>query len=158
MVKAMRRTAVRKLDLEGTPSRKSFMSFDKSKVSSNITRLGVSLGRNEKEVDFSVKALKQVEFDRFTVAPRLSSFVDPLVSDEEDEDADANHEGKLLSHLVKDMTEVDLDDTVRDTTLCELVASVLRISLTQERKEGALLRRQRSLNKKLVQHERHVLE
>ena len=136
MVKAMRRTAARNLDFEGTPSRKSFMSFDKSKVSSNITRLGVSLGRNEKEVDFSVKALKQVEFDRLTVAPRLSSFVDPLVSDEEDEDADANHEGKLLSHLVKDTTEVDLDDTVRDTTLCELVASVRKNKSNSAKKRG----------------------
>ena len=58
MVKAMRRTAARNLDFEGTPSRKSFMSFDNSKVSSNITRLGVSLGCNENEIDFSVKALK----------------------------------------------------------------------------------------------------
>ena len=66
----------------------------------------MSLGRNENEIDFSVKALKQVEFDRLTVAPKLSSFVDPLVSDEEDEDADANYEGKLLSHLFEDTTEV----------------------------------------------------
>ena len=136
MVKAMRRTTACNLDFEGTPCRKSFMSFDKSKVSSNITRLGVSLGRNEKEIDFSVRALKQVEFDRLTVAPKFSSFVDPLVSDEEDEDADANHEGKLLSHLVKDTTEVDLDDTVRDTTLCELVASVRKNKSNSGKKRG----------------------
>ena len=136
MVKAMRRTAVRNLDFEGTLSRKSFMSFDKSKVSSNITRLGVSLGCNEKEIDFSVRALKQVEFDRLTVAPKFSSFVDPLVSDEEDEDADANHEGKLLSHLVKDTTEVDLDDIVRDTTLFELVVSVRKNKSNSAKKRG----------------------
>ena len=40
MVKAMRSNATRNLDFGGTPSCKSFMSFDNSKVSSNITRLG----------------------------------------------------------------------------------------------------------------------
>ena len=77
-----------------------------------------------------------MEFDRLTVAPKFSSFVDPLVSDEEDEDADANHEGKLLPHLVKDTTEVDLDDTVRDTMLCELVASVRKNKSNSGKKRG----------------------
>ena len=124
MLKAMRRTASRNLDFEGTSARKSFLSFDNAKVSSNIASLGISLGRSEKAVDFSVKALKKVEFDRLTVAPKSPMFVDPLVSDEEDEESDVNHEGKLLSHLIKDTTEVDLDDTERDTMLDELVASV----------------------------------
>ena len=77
-----------------------------------------------------------MEFDRPTVAPKLSSFVDPLVSDEEDEDVDANDEGKLLSHLVKDTTEVDLDDTVCDTTLFELVASVRKNKSNSAKKRG----------------------
>ena len=77
-----------------------------------------------------------MEFARLTVALKLSSFVDPLVSDKEDEDADANHEGKLLSHLVNDTTEVDFDDTVRDTTLCELIASVRKNKSTSGKKRG----------------------
>ena len=77
-----------------------------------------------------------MEFDRLTVAPKFSSFVDPLVSDEEDEDADANHEGKLLSHLVKYMTEVDLDDTVRDTMLCELDATERKNKTNSGKKRG----------------------
>ena len=48
LVKAMRRVAARNLNFEGTSSRQSFFSFDNSKVSSNITSLGVSLGRSEK--------------------------------------------------------------------------------------------------------------
>ena len=87
-------------------------------------------------VDFSVKALKQVEFDRLTVAPKSPMFVDPVMSDEEDEEADANHEGKLLSHLVKDTTEVDLDDTERDTMLDELVASVRKNKSNSAKKKG----------------------
>ena len=114
----------------------NLFSFDNSKVSSNITRLGVSLGRNENEIDFSVKALKQVEFDRLTVAPKSRILVDPLVSDEEDEESDANHEGRLLSHLVQDATEVDLEDTMRDTMLCELVASVRKNKSSSGKKKG----------------------
>ena len=62
--------------------------------------------RNEKDVEFSVRAFQQMEFDRLTVAPKLSTYSYPLVSDEEDEDADSNHNGKLLSHLIEDTTEV----------------------------------------------------
>ena len=120
--------------------------------------MGVSLGHNEKEVQVSVRALKQMEFDRLKVAPRLYTFSNPLVSDEEDVDADVDHDGKLLSHLVKDTTEVDLEDTIRDNMLCELVASVQKTSLLQRRKEGAHLRGQRYLNIKMVHHERYVLE
>ena len=58
------------------------------------------------------------------------------MSDEEDVDADADHDGKLLSHLVKDTTEVDLEDTVRDNMLCELVASVRKNKSTSEKKRG----------------------
>ena len=65
-----------------------------------------------------------MEFDRLTVAPRTLLTADPLVSDEEDEESDANHEGRLLSHLVNDSIEVDFEDTMRDTMLYELVASV----------------------------------
>jgi hypothetical protein len=136
LTRAMRRAATRNLDYEGTSSRKSFLSFDNSRVSANIASLGVSLGRNEKEVQVSVKALKQMEFDRLTVAPRLSTYSDSLVSDEEDEDANADHDGKLLSHLVNDKTEVDLEDTVRDTMLCELVASVRKNKSSSAKKRG----------------------
>jgi hypothetical protein len=136
MMKAMRRTASRNLDFEGTSTRKSFLSFDNAKVSSNIASLGISLGRNDKAVDFSVKALKQVEFDRLTVAPKSSLFMDPLVSDEEEEESDVNHEGKLLSHLIKDTSEVDLEDTARDTMLCELVASVRKNKSNSANKKG----------------------
>ena len=52
------------------------------------------------------------------------------------EDADANHEGKLLSHLIKDTTEVDLNDTVCDTTLFELVATVRKNKSNSAKKRG----------------------
>ena len=117
MQRAMCRTASLNLDFDGTSSCKSFLSFDKAKMSSNIASLGISLGKNDTVVDFSVKALKQMEVDRFTVAPKTLLTVDPLVSDEEDEESDANPGGRLLSHIVNDTTEVDFEDTMRDTML-----------------------------------------
>ena len=56
--------------------------------------------------------------------------------DEDDEESDANQEGRLLSHLVKDATEVDLDDTTRNTMLCELVASVRKNKSNSGTKKG----------------------
>ena len=99
-----------------------------------------------------------MEFDRLTVAPKSHILVDPLASDEEDEELDANHEGRLLSHLVKDATEVDLEDTRRDTMLCELVASVRKNKSNSGKKRDAQIRRQKSPNAKKVHHERYVLE
>ena len=71
------------------------------------------------------------------------------MSDEEDEEADANNEGKLLSHLVKDTTEVDLDDIVRDTMLCELVASVRKNKSNSAKKRGRPSKRAKASNKKI---------
>ena len=62
--------------------------------------------------------------------------MDSLVSDEEDEESGANHEGKLISHLIKDTTEVDLEDIARDTMLCELVASVRKNKSNSGNKKG----------------------
>ena len=99
-----------------------------------------------------------MEFDRLAVAPNLSSFVDPLVLDEVVEDVGANHEGKLLSHLVKDTTEVDLEDTVRDTMLFELVASVRKNKSNSSKKRGRPSKKAKVSKQKMVQHETHVLE
>ena len=111
MERAMHRTASRNLDFDGTSSCKSFLSFDKAKMSSNIASLGISLGKNDSVVYFSVKALKQMEFDRLTVAPRTL-------------------------HLVNDSIEVDFEDTMRDTMLCELVASVRKNKSNSGSKKG----------------------
>ena len=66
-------------------------------------------------MNFFVRVISDLEFDQFTVAPKMSTILEPLVSDEED--VDAEHDGKLLSHLVNDMTKVDLNDNVRDTNV-----------------------------------------
>ena len=114
MARAMRRAASRSLDLQGTPSHKSFLYFNNFRVASNITSLGVSVGRSEKEVEASVRAIKNLEFDRLAIAPKASSVIDPLMSDEED--VHESHDGQLLSHLIKDRTEVNLDDTEGDAS------------------------------------------
>jgi len=50
-----------------------------------------------------------VEIDRLTVSPNLSNKV--IITELDDEDADATIDGQLLSHLVDVVSEVDVDET-----------------------------------------------
>lgn len=97
-----------------------------------------------------------MEIDRFTVAPKFSYFSDPLVLN--DEDANVEHDGMILSHLVNETMEVDLGDTARDTMLCELIVLVRKNRSIQRRKEGVHLTGGMFLNFTMVRHEGHVLK
>ena len=73
-----------------------------------MTSVGISLGKNEKEIGFSANVLKHVEYDRRKVSPSVSTKpVTPLIDDDE---ANDTIDGQLLSHLVGEVTEVDLDE------------------------------------------------
>ena len=65
-------------------------------------------------------ALKRIEVDRFAIQPKIgraSLDVNPFeLSDEEDSENDSG----LFSHLVKDITYVDLDDSDLGTRICDL--------------------------------------
>ena len=106
---AMRRKALLNGQLTpGTSSKpKSFISLSTHQLSSRLHKVGVTMGRDEKEILVSANALKHMEFDwvkvyhNATIKPTAT----PLVEDE----ATDNVDGQLLSHLVGELSEVDLD-------------------------------------------------
>ena len=68
-------------------------------------------------------ALKRIEVDRFAIQRKIgraSLDVNPFeLSDEEDPENDSG----LFSHIVKDITYVDLDDSDLGTRICDLKVS-----------------------------------
>ena len=78
------------------------------------------MGSSSKEINVSFNALKWVEVDRVTVQPnnkRADTILNPFdLSDEEDSEND----NMLLSHLIKDITDVDLDDPDLGMRICDL--------------------------------------
>jgi hypothetical protein len=68
MQKAMRRNAVKNLDPSGMKSfTTAFIKFSDSKISSNLSSLGVSMGRKLEDIAVSANVLRHLEYDR----PRL---------------------------------------------------------------------------------------
>ena len=70
----------------------------------------MKLGGSEKEILVSANALRHLEYDRLRVAPVVQSSLAAPPIDEDD--ADATVDGQLLSHLVGEVSEVSLDETV----------------------------------------------
>jgi hypothetical protein len=74
MQKSMRRKADRNLDAFGTsPSYKSFTSFSPSRMVSNFSSVGVSLGKNSNDIKVSTSVLKHMEYDCLTVVRNVSN-------------------------------------------------------------------------------------
>ena len=73
--------------------------------------VGVSLGSSEKDIVVSSKALKHMEFDRLKCTPKVPAKADTSLLDDDDE-AYANIDGQLLSHLVGEVSEVGLDEAM----------------------------------------------
>ena len=100
LVKAMRRQAPRNLDTTpGTSSPQSFLSFSNTRISSNLKNVGISMGRNDNEINMSVGALKHMEIDRLKVSPKCNS-PPPNIETEEEDETGAKYDGPLISHLV----------------------------------------------------------
>ena len=110
MAKAMRHKALQNAQLTpGTSSKsKSFSSFSTPQLTSRLYNVGVSMGRNEKEVLVSANALRHMEIDRVKVFPSTKSR--PAAPPLDDDEATDNVDGQLLSHLVGEVSEVGLDD------------------------------------------------
>jgi hypothetical protein len=108
MQRAMRRKAEINLDTAGTkqPS-KSFTSFSDSRISSNLSSLGVSLGNTSDEISVSANVLRQTELDRLTVVPNVSTGLETSVIDDDEEDDILD--GQLLSAIIGNISEVDLE-------------------------------------------------
>ena len=68
-----------------------FLSYSSSMVSSNLAKVGVTLGGNENEIVVLTNALEHVEYDRLKVYPDASSrsVITPL----DDEEANATIDG-----------------------------------------------------------------
>jgi hypothetical protein len=108
MQRAMRRKAEKNLDTAGMkqPS-KSFTSFSNSRISSNLSSLGVSLGTTSDEISVSANVLRQTELDRLTVVPNDSTVLESSVIDDDEEDDILD--GQLLSAIIGNISEVDLE-------------------------------------------------
>jgi hypothetical protein len=109
LTKAMRRKADLNLDTAGMKSStKSFLPLSDKVISSKLASVGVSLGSNNNAISVSVNALRHMEFDRLKVNPKVSAKPGPSIQD--DEELSATIDGQLLSHLVDEVAEVDLDE------------------------------------------------
>jgi hypothetical protein len=130
--RAMRLQASRNLDFsQGKISNKSYLAFPNERISSNLSSIGLGLGKNDKDILVSVKALKRIEYDRVVVTPKdILHLTDSELDDDEHEMA---HDGVLLSHLVGDVSEVGLDECSQ-ASMYDLMASS-RKSKSQSRKK-----------------------
>jgi hypothetical protein len=109
MQKATRRKAAKNLDFCGmdhAPS--SFIDFPTQVLSSKLNSIGISLGKNDFEINVSTNVLRHMEFDRLKVGPKSLNIVD--TTDTDDEEAIATLDGQLLSNLVGVVSEVDFSD------------------------------------------------
>uniref|UniRef100_A0A0D9UWM1 Uncharacterized protein n=1 Tax=Leersia perrieri TaxID=77586 RepID=A0A0D9UWM1_9ORYZ len=171
--KAMRRTAARNLDeplkvMEvgqspilptSTPTTSplqgkslSIRSLPEDSISSHLNLLGVSLGTSSSDIAFSVNKLKNIEVDRLKVIPRAcDSHVslkqqgsnekkNPFIASD---DEDTEHDGTLFAHLVKECSEIGLEEADLSTTISDLLVSA-RKSKSSKKKE----RKTRSLGNK----------
>ena len=82
--------------------------------------VGFGLGKSNSEVHVTVKALKNMEVDRLSAAPKSKNY--PLVTQLDDDDEEDDFDGHLLAQIVGSVTEVGLDED-RLGSLCELKAS-----------------------------------
>jgi hypothetical protein len=121
MQKAMRRKAVKNLDFSGMDhASSSFIAFPTQVLSSKLNSVGISLGKNDFEINVSANVLRHMEFDRLKVGPKSQNIVD--TTDTDDEEAIATFDGQLLSNLVGSVSEVDFNDSMLGS-LYELQAS-----------------------------------
>jgi hypothetical protein len=108
MQKAMRRKAEMNLDTSGTKKSTSFTAFSDSRISSNLSSVGISLGRNRDDISVSANVLRHLEHDRLTVSPKVSTGPETTSLEDEEEDETDVH---LLSALVGSISEVDLEQS-----------------------------------------------
>jgi hypothetical protein len=104
------------------PSSYSFESLSDELCERDLSNLGFKMEKDTWGINFSLNALRRIERDRckenqiIRPDPSISPFE---LSDDEATDGD----GALLAHLIKDVSEVDLETEDLDTKLCDLMAS-----------------------------------
>jgi hypothetical protein len=71
MQKAMRRKAAKNLDFSCMdPSTSSFVSLPTQVLSSKLNLVGISLGKNDFEINVSANVLRHMELDHLKVGPK----------------------------------------------------------------------------------------
>lgn len=133
LTKAISRKAEKNLEIPATAqgTSKSPSISSTTNLCSMFNQVGISLGTTATAFDLSVNNLRHMHIDRSKVYPKKHNStlskedfshdeMDPfLTSDNEGDDYDNG----LLAHLVKDISEVDLDEVDQSTELCDLFVS-----------------------------------
>ena len=150
--RAKRRTARWNLDSPaGTSSPgniSSTLKFPVDNCVANLKSIGISMGSSSKEINVSLNALKRIEVDKVTVQPknkRMDTILNPFdLSDEEEPE----NENRLLSHLIKDITDVDLDDLDLGMRICDLKVTGRKSKSTS--KKAKAQKKTQKLNKSVT--------
>jgi hypothetical protein len=114
MDKARKRAALKNLEpIEGNISNPSFPSFSDIVIHSELSKIGVSLGKNSSEISDSLKRLRSLEAKRLTSVSPSKAMENPrhiaLLDDEEDEDLDNTTLGHLCGNLMDEVLDEDSD-------------------------------------------------
>jgi hypothetical protein len=96
----------------------SVASIPNNRCISNLINIGFSMDRGNQMVNLSINALKRIEIDRTTLAPKEKGHVN--LFDTSDGEDNETHSG-LLNELVKDVSDIGLDDSELDTKICDLM-------------------------------------
>jgi hypothetical protein len=79
------------------------------------------------ETSLAIKTLKNIDIDRSKVTPKnafyKNSHQNQVGPFDKSEDEDAETDNALLTHLVREVSEVYFDDKALDTKICDLMAS-----------------------------------
>jgi hypothetical protein len=73
MQKSMRHKVEKNLDAAGNKKSTSFIDFSDSRISSNLSSVGISLGRHSDDISISANVLRHLEHARLTVIPKVST-------------------------------------------------------------------------------------
>ena len=110
------------------------MYFSTPQLTSRLFNVGVTMG---KEILVSSNAVRHMEIDRQKVYPNaMSGMIPPPLDDDEATDT---VDGQLLSHLVGEVSEVDLDET-RLGSIYDLQASGRKSKNASAKKNKKALR------------------
>jgi uncharacterized protein with von Willebrand factor type A (vWA) domain len=100
-------------------------------------KLGFSLGSSSLETTLAIKALKNIDIDRAKVTPKKAfsknSHQNQVEPFNVSEDKDAETDSALLTHLVREVSEVYFDDEALDTKICDLMASSRKARTSKKR-------------------------
>jgi hypothetical protein len=83
----MRRKVVKNLDFAGTKnSSTSFIKFLYSRISSNLSSVGISLGRHPNDSSVLANVFRHLEHERLTVIPKVLTGLETSILDEDETD------------------------------------------------------------------------